>query len=829
MLRRILVFFLAVLCGSDLLAQSTKVRGVVLDAKTGETIPFAGVYFKGTTIGQSADIDGKFSIETRSPEAKVLVCQLLGYEVAEVEVRQGTFSTIDFKLVPIENVLSGAVVKADNKRVRAMLRAIEANRWRNDPERKPGYEVELYNKMELDLTHPREQLKGKRFLKEFGFAFDYMDTSVVSGVPYLPIMISETVAKRMHTSSPTTDRETILANRISGVNQDNNLVSQFTGNFHLRANFYKDFINAFGIEFPSPLQSSGLLYYNYYIIDSTKFDGRKTYLVRYHPKQLIASPAFDGEMYIDTEDWALKSIKAKMVRGGNVNWVRDLLYEIDYRRINDSTWFYKSDRMYADFSLALKDSSNLMSFIGNRTVEYRDPSFENVERLDAAAAPVKVLPEANYKDDAYWENQRPYELSQKEKDIYTMVERIKDQPLYKDIYTVIYTIVTGYWDIGKIGIGPYINLLSYNNLEGARLQFGMHTSKDFSQKWRLSGYLAYGIHDKAFKGGLTYERMFSREPTSKLTLDAHYDVNQLGKGNSKITQGNILSSAWGDYLRLSPGTSFSAVYDHEFSQGFNAQAEINLKRQYSNAFVPLVAWDGTQLGSVASNEIHLQARFSSDETVNRGYFIKTYVHTYRPVVTLDLTGSIGGLRPGDVSFLRPEISFQYRLKIPPLGISLIKANAGTILGRVPYPYLHFFPGNVTGLIDRSAFSCMEYMEFAADSWAHIMWDHNFNGFFLGKIPLLRRLQLREVVTLKAAWGNLRDRNNGLDASFGAPAVFPEGVNLMTGPYVEVGAGITNIFRLFRVQGYWRLTDRTLPDGTPCRRPFVINVGIDVRF
>lgn len=813
----------------NLSAQSTKVRGVVTDAKSGDVIPFAGVYFKGTTIGQSADMDGKYSIETRSPEAKILVCQLLGYETSEIEVRQGVFSEINFRLVPIENELSGAVVKADNKRVKAMLRAIEANRRRNDPERKAGYEVELYNKMELDLTHPREQLTGKRFLKEFGFVFDYMDTSVVSGVPYLPIMISETVSKRTHLTSPVNDSETILANRISGVNQDNNLVSQFTGNFHVRANFYRDFINAFGIEFPSPTQADGLLYYNYYIIDSTMVDGRKNYLVRYHPKHLIACPAFDGEMYIDASDWALKSIKAKMVRGGNVNWVRDLQYEIEYRKVDDTTWFYKSDKMYADFSLALRDSSNLMSFIGNRTVEYRDPVFGEVGKIALGTAPVKVLPDANYKDEAYWAEKRSYDLTDKEKDIYAMVDKIKEQPLYMDIYTAICTIVNGYLDIGNIGFGPYLNILSYNNLEGPRVQMGIHTSKDFSTDWRLTGFLAYGFRDRSVKGGLSYERMFSREPTRKLTLDAHYDVTQLGKGNDKITQGNLLSSAWGDFLRLSPGTSFSAVYDHEFTPGFNAQAGINLKRQYSNAFVPLVSWDGTLLNSVASNEIHLQARFSSDETVNRGYFIKKYVHTYRPVVTLDLTGSVGGLRPGDVSFLRPELSLQYRLKIPPLGVSLIRANAGTIIGRVPYPYLHFFPGNVTAMLDRSAFSCMEYMEFAADTWAHLMWDHNFNGFFLGKIPLLRRLKLREVVTVKAAWGTLSDSNNGFDESYGAIARFPEGVNEMEHPYVEVGAGISNLFRLFRVQCFWRLTDRVLPDGSACRRPFVINAGVDVRF
>ena len=100
--------------------------------------------------------------------------------------------------------------------------------------------------------------------------------------------------------------------------------------------------------------------------------------------------------------------------------------------------------------------------------------------------------------------------------------------------------------------------------------------------------------------------------------------------------------------------------------------------------------------------------------------------------------------------------------------------------------------------------------------------HNFNGFFLGKIPLIKKLDLREVVTARFAWGTLSEVNDREHAMF----IFPEWMRLQTLeiPYVEVGAGISNIFRIFRVDAYWRVT-HPRPDG----KNWTINVGLDVEF
>ena len=87
-------------------------------------------------------------------------------------------------------------------------------------------------------------------------------------------------------------------------------------------------------------------------------------------------------------------------------------------------------------------------------------------------------------------------------------------------------------------------------------------------------------------------------------------------------------------------------------------------------------------------------------------------------------------------------------------------NAGKIIGQVPYPLLHMHEGNSTYLLNRFSFACMEFMEFTSDQWLTVFYNHCFNGFFFGKIPLIRKLGWREEVSVRAAWGSLSDKNNG---------------------------------------------------------------------
>ncbi len=841
--RRFPYILTAVICLLSALnasAQSTRIKGRVTDSDTGEGVPFAAVFFKNTTIGVSTDLDGYYSLETRDTSTDILVAQMLSYEIGEQIVRHGSYNEINFSLKPIKNTLKAAKVKPDNRKAIRLRANNENNSESYNSELIPEYECKAYTKMELDIAHVEKLLKNKTINKHLGFVSDYMDTSVVSGVPYLPAMISETVSRKYHSSNPPLDREVIEASKVSGLDEDSNTISQYTGSMYLNTNFYDNFLYAFTMSFPSPMGTNGDQFYNYYIIDSLSVKGEKTYQVRFHPKKGISSPAFDGEMFISTVDWGLRLLPAKLNRQSNVNWVRDYVIDVEMDRTEDGRWFYKKDKLFADFSLTKRDSSKIMSVLGTREIYYSDVKKELSRDFSDLKKnmSVQVGGGAVSQDDDYWDMARPYALSEKEKNIYVMVDSVMTTSLYKNAYTIINAILYGYVNTKYVGIGPVSGLMSFNDLEGTRFQLGARTTADFSRSVRLTGYAAYGIKDGKWKGGGTLEYMLNKEPTKKFTFDIKRDVIQLGKGTGAFSESNLFSSlaTKSGSERRSPINSFSFRYDWEIYKNLNVAGAIEHKRIYSNAPVPMLAPSGESIQSISANQVHLWGRFSWNESVTRSAFDKYYVANGAPVVQLDLIGSVKGLAKNDYSYFRRELTVDYRLHTAPLGYGDIHMNAGRIIGEVPYPLLKLHEGNGTYFLDPSSFSCMDFYEFASDTWIQIFYEHNFNGIILGKLPLVKRMNLREAITVKAAYGTLSKRNNGMIGSKTAEnvdIVFPEGLQDLNKPYVEAGFGVTNIFKIFRVDAAWRLTHRYYTDSSGERHEkghnSTVTIGAEFKF
>ena len=817
--RFFLVTVLALACCLSLRAQTTKVRGIVTDADTGEPVPFVGVYFDGTTIGISTDMDGHYSIETRDPSATVLTAHLLGYLPQAVTVQPGVFTQVNFRLQPDHESLAASVVKPDNRRLKRFLDELDAHRRQHDPERYDRWSSRVYSKIELDATHA-EELITKTFLgKTFASVLDYRDTSAVTGDSYIPIMISETVSQRHHSLDPSVEREVLVANRISGIEPDN-LLSQYTGVYLLNSNFYKSNIPLFSVDVPSPLSAYGRNIYNYYLVDSMMVDGRKTYCLRFHPKKLVSSPAFDGQMDIDAEDFAIRSVRVKLAKSSNINWIRHVQIEQDHRRTPSGKWFPQDERLFIDFSIAVQDSAQVLSFLGNRSLHYGEPDFAPVFPPEVLKGGDVVLQQQGGPVD--WAEERPYQLSQREEDIFTMVDQIQQTRSYKWLYGISRSLMVGFVEIpgSPVSFGPWGNLVMRNETEGIHVGTGFRTMKEFSKKVRLSGSLGYGFKDRKVKWGGGIEWMIRRDKTRKLTFQAKRDYSQLGQGSGVMSGNNMFNSLLGGHGtdRSSMLRTWKFSYEHEFSPSFTSTFLVESRKIFANGQVPMVLRDGTPLESVSANQLHYVARFSWEERINRGIFSKSYIFTRYPVLTVNLIGGIRGITSDDYGFFRAEAGLDWHVPAGVLGFGLLHLDAGMLNGRVPYPLLKLHEGNQGYFLDKGTFSCMDYFEFASDRWADIFYEHNLNGLLLGKLPLLRNWDWREVLTFKAAFGRLSEGNGT-----GSLMIPIEGLQSLEGkPYLEAGVGVSNILRIFRVDANWRLTHRD-------RRPFCVTLGLDVQF
>ena len=824
-MKKIWLIFLALLATLTLAAQnSTRVRGVVTDAETGEPLPFVGVYFDGTSIGISTDLQGRYSLETKSPDAKKLTAQHIGYTSVTVSVSQGSFSEINFSLQPDPKQLSAARVRPNNRYIRYILGKLDKSLKENDPDNAPDWSSHLYSKIEIDVTNHEDLLRIAFLDKNLGFVREYADTSAITGKAFIPAMISENISDIYHSQDPSFLREVTRYNRISGVELDN-AARQFTGSQLLRTNFFKPNLSVLNLDIPNPAAASSHLFYNYFLVDSLQVDGRKTYVLRFHPKELITSPTLDGEMQIDAEDMGIRTVHAALSRNSNVNWIRHLNFDIENRRTPEGRWFFADERLFIDFSVATNDASHVLSLLGRRQLTYEPPVYGPITDPDALNSTNTVV-ERHVKrgDDAFWEQARPYPLSQREQGIFDMVEDFQQTGFYHLSYDLLRTLFSGYYRSPQLGMefGRWNKALAHNETEGLRLQLGGRTYHEFSEFVRLGGYLAYGFKDQKLKWQASAEFMFDRERTRKLTLLAKNDFVQFSSGAHAVTQQDMFSAILGPSGTNSQhmSRSFDILYDHEFCPAVNTQLEWTTERIWGNPATPFVRQDGTIQDSYSSNTLRAMIRLSKDERVSRSYFKKTYVYTKYPFLQLTFSGGIKGITPDDFSYLRSEALIYWQIPSNALGFGRTRVIAGAIWGSVPYTQLKLHEGNQSFFWDRSAFSCMDYYEFISDRWVSGYYEHNFNGLFLGKIPLIRKLDLREVATVRFAWGTLSDYNRGENAPFRLPMT----AGTLEKPYVEVGIGLSNIFRVVRVDAYWRLTHRT--ENT---RNFVVNVGFDVDF
>lgn len=824
----ILLFALALFCGT-VTAQTTRVRGRVVDAATKKPLDAVSVVFPGTTVGALTDEKGLFAIEFRDTVSRVQA-MCIGYETQTVPVKPRAFNTVEIKLTESGFDIEDVVILSGPNPAHPLLDSVNKYKYRNDPSRLERYSVSTYTKMELGLSNIKKtEFKSKRMQKNFGFIFNHVDTSAMTGQAYLPMMISESRSKYYRSKSPEISREVVESSRISGFD-DSQMVAQFTGQLYADVNFYDNYIDLFNIRFAGPLSQHGRMLYNYFLVDSMHIDGRKTYKIRFHPKGL-ATPVLDGEVNIDSATYALHSAHVHMPKGQNVNWIRHLIIDNENVMLNDTLWFRSNDRLSADFSVVMADSSKMSSFIGTREVHYSNLKMGELPPNDVMRMHGNIVAqdEVTHNDEAYWDSVRPYELSEKEKSIYRMVDSVQHAPLYRDIYAIINTVLGGHYNTKYIGIGPYFRLISFNKQEGFRAQIGGRTTKEFSPKVRLSGFVAYGTRDEAVKGGAAVELMFRKSLTRKMKFEYKHDMAQMGESNHALSGSNILGSVMSrGNKRLSMIDEASAAYEHEWRHGFSNTLSVVAQNIHANPLVPLVWPDGTPADAVGNLAVRLGMRLSFHETILRQAFDKIYMRTDYPVIGLDVTAGIKGVIPGSYDYCSLSANVNYRLSMPPIGYSNISLQGGHIFGQVPYILLKLPEGNSTYFYDRFAFSCMNFYEFAADSWATLFYEHHFNGFLLGKIPLLKRMKMREVLVFKGIYGTLSDKNDGSMADTRAVMYFPPGMTSLSKPYMEMGFGIENIFRVARIDFIWRLTHRDASMYQDVQN-FAVNLSVNLHF
>ncbi len=788
----------------SLKAQAKTVRGQVVDKQSDEPIPFASVFFKIRGNGVLTDSLGKFILPyTQVEPTDSLIISSVGYiQYAILAASLKDSSSLNIQLV-VKPPQQEAVVKAKYNRALWFWRKIIKNKDRNNRSRWDNYSYELYNKLELDLDNVNKEKLGKTiFLKKLNFVLDYVDTTS-EDKPYLPVYLTETLSDYYYQKSPNRVREYIKATRTNGI--DNQSIIKQLGGTYQNVNVLNNFIPVFNREFISPFNDHGDNYYNFKLLDTQYLANRRLIHFKFSPKHKGES-TFDGDAWVHDTTFAIQKITLRPALDANVNFITNMSLIQEYRLINDSTWFLSKDKFVADISII---GSRPFNFKGRKTTTYRNVVVDSQSVLNELAkskAPedIIVAPNSAIESDSFWAEKRHEPLNKNEQTVYLVLDTLTKNPTYIKYRNTVNFLTTGTKDIGNIRIGPWWYWISGNAWEGTRMRFDVATNSGFNKHLNLRGYLAYGFNDGKFKGKGEALYRFNTQPWSYVSASYKNDLDNGVTYYDQLGTDNIFAYIFrrpSIPFKFQKNEEFKTEYYQETNKGFGFGLTVSTRRYTPLENLPDKQYYINNVGEpLKTFETGLRFRYAFKERVFEDNFNRYSLGSDFPIVELRLAKGWPGVLNSSYEYTKVDLMVSDYMKISPYGSLYYNVFAGKVYGTLPYQLLQIAPGNEMFYFNRYAFNLMNRFEYITDHYAGFNVEHNIGNGLFRFIPLTRKLKFRQFWNAKGLIGDLSDANRQLNFVGDYPFK-----SLNGRWYMELGTGVDNIFKFFRVDFLWRWT------------------------
>ncbi|MDY7396285.1 DUF5686 family protein [Aureibaculum sp. 2210JD6-5] len=801
-----------------------KVGGNIVDEQ-GEPIPFANIIFKGSTEGGVSDENGKFYIESENTYNELII-SFLGFETKTIPLKARNF---DLKIVLKEDtaaldevmVYSGKTKKKGNPAVE-ILKKIWAKKRQNGLSLYKQYEYDKYEKIEFDLNNIDEKFKKRRLFKGMEFVFEKVDTSNITGKPYLPIFINEALYKVYGKNEPTKkSNEELIANKNSGFDSNQELI-EFVKQLYVDYNIYDNYLKFFDKSFTSPLSRTGVSVYNYVLADSAYLGNKWCYNIVFYPRRKNEL-TFKGDFWVNDTTFAIQEIEMNATRSANINWVKEIYVEQEFDVLNDSVFLLRRDHMMSDFAFTNKDKSK--GVYGRRTTLFNNYEFEKERDDDVYKPKVFAYEEEIYnKPDEFWHENRMEKLNDDEVGIYKMLDTLKTVRRFKQLYNIGATLATGYWQIFEgFDYGPLFSSFGSNDVEGFRVRAGGRTYFTQNDIWRIEGYTAYGFKDDKFKYGISGKWLVDKRKRIILSAGTRRDIEQTGV--SLTTSNDVLSRSFasssffarGENFRLTDINLSNFAIDVEPVKNLNFRLGATYKTMKSAApdlfNISYFDQNGATQPIIRQTELDAAITYTPGrKTV--GYGVERSVSNggRYPTVYLSYTKGLKGFLDSDFNYDKLQLYYRHRILMGGFGKLKYFLEAGKTFGNVPLTMLDVVPGNQAIFSVPRTFELLNYYDFVTDRYAALHLEHNFNGRILSRIPLMRKLKWREIVGARAVIGNL-SHENIITSPFLIDRRLNDNLYIPTKPYYEYFVGIDNIFKFIRIDFVFRGNYMDIPGAT----------------
>ena len=833
--------FVLLLLIFSLAIDAQTIRGVVVDEETGDSIPHPGLQYKKGKVVVSGGSDGSFSIPRLNDE--YLTVSAVGYKTLQILIGPNTPARMRITLKPDTKRLKEVTVRGkkgkysrkNNPAVELMKRVIAAKK-RNDLENHDYYRYDKYQKLTLavnDIT-PAEVEKEKG--KNRQWLVNQIEFCPYNNKLILPLSVDETVTQHIYRKDPKKEKTIVLGQRATGVNdliQTGEMLNTVLKDVFTDVDLYDDQIRLLQYPFTSPIGKDAIAFYRFYIVDTVYVDRDECYHLEFTPNNQ-QDFGFRGELWVLTDSTLhVKKCRLTLPRKSDVNFTDNLSVTQEFTKLPNGEWVLNTDDMYVEMSVV----DFLTKAVVIRTTRMTDYAFDPIpDKAFKGKAKVKYDPSSRMRGDDFWADNRTVELTGSERGMGTFIDNLTKTKGFKYLLFGMKVLIENYVETGGkthpslVDIGPINTMVSTNFIDGMRTRLSAQTTANLNPHLFVSGYYARGWDSRKnyYKGQVTYsfnkkEYMPWEFPKRTLTFTSTYDVCSPSDKFMPTDKDNVFTSfKWTDVDKMMFYNRQELAFEYEQDWGF--KTTVRLKTEENEAcgklyFTPLSLYDAEtpaiEHGKIRTTEASIELRYAPGETYVNTKQRRLKINYDPPVFTLSHTVGVKGVLGGDYNYNFTEASVYKRFWLNSWGKLDVTLKGGIQWNKVPFPLLIMPAANLSYIVEDETFNMINNMEFLNDRYASLDVSWDLNGKIFNRIPLIKKLKWREWLGVKVLWGTLTDKNNPtLAANAGDPLLmqFPEGSYVMDPhrPYIELIAGIHNIFKIFHVQFVHRLNYNGLP-------------------
>lgn len=804
-----------------------QITGVVTDALTGDTIAYPSASYKGHHMAVSGDAQGRFSIEYH--EGWVLTISAVGYQSKEFTMKANSPLTVAVKLKPDTRTLKEVVVKTkrnrysrkDNPAVELMKRVIAAKK-KTDLSNHDFYQYNKYQKITLAVNDIQKADIDSGFFAKKQWLTDQMETSPYNHKLILPISVDETVTQHIYRKNPKSEKDIVLGQQSTGLNQlfeTGDILNNVLKDVFTDVDLYDNQVRLLQYPFTSPIGKDAIAFYRYYIEDTVYVDHDLCYHLQFLPNNQ-QDFGFRGELYILADSTLhLKRAELSIPKRSDVNFVENLSITQEYTQLPNGEWALSVDDMVVE----LKVTNFMSKALVVRTTRLSDYAFDELpKQLFKGKAATRREANAMMRDDSFWNQYRTVELTKSESEMDVFIRRVQQLKGFKYIIFGAKAFIENFVETGglnhpsKVDIGPVNTMFTSNFIDGFRTRISAQTTANLNKHWFFAGYYAHGwrSHKNYYNAEVTYsfnkKDYLPREfPKRTLTFSATYDIMSPSDKFMGTDKDNVFTAfKWSKVDKMMFYNRQKITFEWETEWGL--RTIVGLKTEANEAAGALYF----PVGTLRTTEWSLNFQLAPGRTYVNTKQRRYPINMDAPVFSLGHTMGMKFLG-GDYRYNFTEASIYKRFWMNSWGKIDARVKAGAQWNKVPYPLLIMPAANLSYIMQDETFNMINNMEFLNDRYASLDVGWDLNGKILNRIPLLKKLKWREYIGVKTLWGKLTDRNNPtLLANAGDPMLwaFPMGSYVMDAkrPYVELIAGVHNIFKILHVEFVHRCNYTHLP-------------------